>query len=196
MKFKTIVADPPWQYPNATLWQRPVSVPDEHYPTLTLEQIKSLPVPTVAEKNCALWLWIPTYHLIRGIGVEVVEHWGFRPMTTMIWCKRQIGLGHYLRNAHEPILLAVKGKYPFKVKDQRTWFVSDRTRHSGKPNKAFHIIERCSHGPFLELFARKGDNNISELFFELSPEEWVYWGNEIGDPLGWGFDPDKWKDIK
>jgi N6-adenosine-specific RNA methylase IME4 len=167
MKFRTIVADPPWQYPNATLWQRPQSVPDEHYPTLSVEQIKSLPIKDVMDKNCAIWLWVPTYHLIRGIGVEVVEHWGFRPMTTMIWCKRQIGLGHYLRNAHEPILLAVKGKYPLKVKDQKSWFIADRKEHSRKPDQAYNIIKRCSYGPFLELFARTKRNEQAPNFFDL-----------------------------
>lgn len=179
--YRTIVADPPWKYGNETLWDRPVSRPDSHYETLELDQIKSLPVASVADKSCALWLWTPTHHLIRGIAYEVCEAWGFRPMTTMIWCKPQIGLGHYIRNAHEPVLLAVKGSYQLKVKDQPSWFIADRTKHSKKPARFYRIVEALCHEPRLELFSR-------------TPKDgWTVWGNELNDPLGWGYDPEGWK---
>jgi len=146
------------------------------------DRLKSLPVASVADKSCALWLWTPTHHLIRGITYEVCEAWGFRPMTTMIWCKPQIGLGHYIRNAHEPVLLAVKGSYKLKVKDQPSWFIADRTTHSKKPARFYRIVEALCHEPRLELFSR-------------TPKDgWTVWGNELHDPLGWGYDPEGWKD--
>lgn len=180
MKFRTIVADPPWPFPNKTLWDRPASVPDKHYEILTIDDIKKLPVQDFSEDSAFCWLWTPTHHLIRGIAYDVLEAWGFRPMTTLVWIKPQMGLGHYLRNSHEQMLLGVRGSVPLRVRDQMSYFTADRGKHSVKPDEAFDIIERHSHPEYLEMFARK------------EREGWTSWGLEIGDPLGIGFDPEEW----
>lgn len=179
MTYGSIVIDPPWQYPNKTLWQRPQSVPEKHYDTLSLDDIKTLPIIDLADRNCALWLWIPSYHLLRGIGVEVLDAWNhgqpksrqFRPMTTMVWCKSNIGLGHYIRNAHENILLAVRGKYSLKVKDQKSWFLAKRTRHSKKPDVFLDIVERCCHGPYVEVFARRPRPGWDSIGFDIDGQD-------------------------
>lgn len=168
MRYGSIIVDPPWEYPRG-LWQRKKSQAASHYPTMLVEEIKALPVPQLAEANAFCWMWIPTYHLIRGIGADVMSGWGFRPITTLVWCKRRIGLGKYIRNAHEQVLLGVRGRVEFKAKDQGSWFVAPRGRHSSKPKELHRVVERCCHGPYLEMFAR-----------EAPPREgWSYWGNEL-----------------
>jgi N6-adenosine-specific RNA methylase IME4 len=181
--FRTVVADPPWAFPNEANWDRPASRASAHYDTLDIKALSRLPVADVTasgKEGTALWLWTPTHHLIRGLAYELAEAWGFRPMTTLIWAKPQMGLGHYLRNAHENVLLAVRGKYKLRVKDQLSWFIAPRRRHSSKPDEFYSIVERCSHGPYLELFGR------------TERPGWVVWGDEIGDHFGWGFDPKAW----
>jgi len=184
--FRTIVADPPWAFPNEARWDRPASRASAHYATIDPIALMHLPVETVAasgKEGCALWLWTPTHHLIRGTAFQVAEAWGFKPMTTVVWVKPQMGLGHYVRNAHENVLLAVRGKYKLKVKDQLSWFVAPRRQHSVKPDEFYYLVERCSHGPYLDLFARSARDG------------WTSWGNEVGDPFGWTFDVSKWPGV-
>ena len=152
--YKTIVADPPWRYKSA-LWYRRCSEASAHYDTMSLDEICDYFEPIWAQDDSYLWLWCPTFHLTRGYADRVVRAWGFRPMTTLIWCKPQIGLGYYLRNAHEQLLLGIKGKPGQLLTTQSTWFVAKRGKHSQKPEEAQDIIEKCCAGPYLELFARR-----------------------------------------
>lgn len=179
-KFRTIVADPPWKYIDEGLWQRQSSQANKQYSTLTIDDICKLPVPV--EDNAYLWLWITNRHLVHGIGKTVAEAWGFRPLTIMTWCKTHFGLGYYIRNASEHIVFGVRGSPgPLKRKNQTSWFVEPRQSHSTKPDRFYSIVESLCDGPYLELFARQPRNN------------WTVWGNEIHhDPLGIGFDPEKW----
>ena len=181
MSFRTIVADPPWEYLDVAMWQRPKSRAASKYPTLHLEDICALPVPSA--DDAYLWLWITNRHIIQGAGAIVAEAWGFRPLTVMTWCKTRMGLGYYLRNATEHVIFCVKGS-PGQLdrKDQRTYFSAKTHRHSGKPLGFYGVIESLCSGPYLELFAR-GER-----------EGWTSWGDEVGDPLGIGFDPEGWRE--
>lgn len=174
-RFRTILADPPWRY-DGGCWDRKVSRASSHYDTLSIPEICSLPVP--AAEDAYLFLWITSRHLLEGAAKAVMEAWGFRPLTTAVWCKPQMGLGYYLRNSHELVAFGVRGSPgPFKVRNRTTWFVEDRQKHSKKPDLN---LEELTDGPYLELFAR-----------EERPG-WTSWGLEVGDPLGIGFDPDQW----
>ena len=179
-RFSTISADPPWPFPSGGLWDRRRSRASSHYRTLRLEEIARLPVADFATENCALWLWTPTHHLVRGIAARMLELWGFRIGSTLIWCKPQMGLGKYLRNAHEQALLGIRGSWDPDDRSQLSWFVAPRRKHSEKPEEGFEIFERLSPAPRLELFARE------------QREGWTCWGEQVGDPLGIGFDPGDW----
>lgn len=215
-RFRTIVCDPPWPYEKGWLWQRQVSRSREHYPTLTVEQICKLPVPEVAMKNGYLWLWCPTHHVNKGDHVKVCEAWGYRPVGQLVWVKTvklsvarprgvyrlvraqpsatkarpildlqealRIGLGYYLRNAHETAILAVRGKNnKLKRRDMPSVIFAPPEGHSVKPTKFYSEVIRVCRGPWLDLFARNGHR-----------DRWIEWGHGVGDPLGWGFKPEKW----
>jgi len=181
LSYRTIVADPPWEYTNPDMWQRPNSRATSKYPALTTEDICALPVP--AAEDAYLWLWITNRHIIHGAGAKVAKAWGFRPLTVMTWCKTRMGLGYYLRNATEHVIFGVKGSPgQLQRKNQVTHFSAKTHRHSGKPLGFYGVVESLCSGPYLELFARQ------------EREDWTAWGNEIGDPLGIGFDPKGWRE--
>lgn len=178
MKFRAVVADPPWDF-GGGCWDRQVSKADSHYDTLSLDDICALPVPS--KDDAYLFLWTTSRHLINGSATKVAKSWGFRPLTTLVWVKPQLGLGYYVRNCHEHVVFGVRGSPgPFKDQSIRSDFTADRRRHSAKPQALYDIVERATDGPYLELFAR-------------APREgWTVWGNEVGDSLGIGFDPKEW----
>jgi len=180
MRYRTIVADPPWTY-SGGLWERQKSRAVSKYPTLTLDDIKAIPVPSA--DDAYLWLWITNRHLIEGYGAAVATAWGFRPLTIMTWCKTTMGLGYYLRNATEHVILGIKGS-PGQLNKRNvvTYFSAKPDRHSAKPLGFYGVVESLCDGPYLEMFARK------------ERKDWTVWGNEIGDPLGIGFDPKGWRE--
>jgi len=173
-KFGTILADPPWQFQNRTGKIAPEHKRLSRYPTLTLEGIKALPISDAASDVCHLYLWVPNALLPQGI--EVLESWGFRYKSNIVWHKIRKdggsdgrGVGFYFRNVTELVLFGVRGKNARTLKPGRTQvnYVSSRKReHSRKPDEQYAIIEACSPGPYLELFARG----------ERAP--WVSWGNQ------------------
>ena len=173
-KYQIIYADPPWQYPKGSLWDRPQSKPESHYNTMTLTDICNLGIdliPYVANP-AHLYLWIPNHHLIRGMGEKVCEAWGFRPITLITWCKPQIGVGYYFRNNTEHLIFAIRGKgLQTKDRSQATWEIADRLKHSQKPDVFYEIIEKMSFEPRLELFARQ------------RREGWDCWGNEVENDI-------------
>lgn len=149
--YSTIVADPPWQYN-----QRGHYGAVNHYSLMSLKDIMAMPVGELAADNAVCWLWV-TNSTIEA-GHEVLRKWGFSPKAVLTWFKfrPQLGLGMYLRNDTEHILLAVKGKMPIHVKNQPSWFIAPTARHSEKPAEFYSIAERCyPGGNRLELFARK-----------------------------------------
>ena len=162
-KFKTILADPPWE-----IAQKGKLGASRHYNLMSLEAIKNIPVADLAEDNAHLWLW--TYPAALEQSFEVVRAWGFEPKSIFTWVKPRLGLGNYLRNCTEQMIFATRGKAPIKYKGQMNWGMFPVQDHSHKPEEVYSIIERCSDGDYLELFARRP---------VPSDKNWSIWGNEI-----------------
>lgn len=173
-KFSTILADPPWQFQNRTGKMAPEHKRLSRYPTMKLQEIKDLPVEAIAEERAHLYLWVPNALLAEGM--QVMENWGFKYKTNLIWYKirkdggpDRRGVGFYFRNVTEMILFGVCGKNIRTLQPGRSQenIISSRKReHSRKPDEQYDLIESCSWGPFLELFGRG------------TREGWTTWGNQ------------------
>lgn len=174
-KFHTILADPPWQFDNRTGKMAPEHKRLLRYPTMKLSEIKELPVSALADDPAHLYLWCP--NALLELGLEVVKAWGFEYKTNLVWHKIRKdggsdgrGVGFYFRNVTEMVLFGVRGKNPRRTlapaRSQVNFLASRKREHSRKPDELFDIIEKCSPGPFLELFARFPRPN------------WSSWGNE------------------
>ena len=159
-KYSTIMADPPWD-----INQQGKRGAASHYNLMTLEDIKKMPVADMCTDDAHLWLWV-TNGLLKE-GIEVMEAWGFTYRSPFFWIKPRLGLGNYLRNASETVLFGTRGKAPIKFKGQPNWLFAPLQDHSHKPEEQYSIIERCSPGPYLELFARRHQPG------------WDAWGNQI-----------------
>jgi len=156
-----IVIDPPWPILGSTL----------PYEAIELGELRDLPVLELAAERCHVHLWaLPNcYH---RTAYDIVEHWGFRAVSEFVWCKTQLGKGHYWRMSHEILITAVRGEDDrFDDLGLRSWIVAPRGRHSEKPAAIREFLERASPGPRLELYARK-----------LVPG-WFTWGHEIAGSL-------------
>ncbi|VEI13632.1 MT-A70 family methyltransferase [Trueperella bialowiezensis] len=171
--FSTILADPPWRFANRTGKVAPEHRRLDRYSTMDLDAIKSLPVSDVAAKNAHLYLWVPNALLPDGL--EVMKSWGFRYVSNIIWAKRRKdggpdgrGVGFYFRNVTEMILFGVKGKMRTLQpgRSQVNMIETRKREHSRKPDEQYNLIESCSPGPFLELFARNPRDG------------WTVWGDE------------------
>ena len=158
--FRTILADPPWD-----IGQKGRYGASTHYLVMSLERIKRLPVAQLAEANAHLYLWV----INRGIreGIDVMEAWGFTYRSPLTWIKPRMGLGAYLRNQTEHLLLGTRGQAPVKFRGQGTWLYAPVQEHSHKPEEQYAIIQRLSDGPYLELFARRRQPG------------WFVWGNQV-----------------
>jgi N6-adenosine-specific RNA methylase IME4 len=185
-KFATILADPPWRFQNRTGKVAPEHRRLNRYPTMSLEEIKSLPVKAISEDIAHLYLWVPNALLSEGL--QVMEQWGFTYKTNLIWYKvrkdggpDRRGVGFYFRNVTEIILFGVKGKNARTLQParcQENILASRKREHSRKPDEQYDLIESCSWGPRIELFARG------------SREGWLSWGNEAEDhPHVWNGHP-------
>ena len=163
--YGTIYADPPWAYSN----QATRASTDNHYETLSVQDIADLPVSNLTKTNAHLHLWTTNAFLFDA--KKIIEAWGFEYKSCFVWVKPQMGIGNYWRVSHEFLLFGIKGKCPFMDKSQMSWMEIDRTKHSRKPEVIAETIEKTSPGPFLELFGR-----------ETRPG-WTVWGNEIKKTL-------------
>ena len=150
VKYRTVVADPPWQYRSAAT----KADASKHYDTMDLHDLLALPVDDHVEEAAHLWLWATNGFLEEAY--RVVRAWGFAPLTIVTWCKAGPGVGHYLRNNTEHCILAARGK-PLVPKDKplSTWYEWPRTAHSQKPDAFYDLVESVSPGPYLEMFARR-----------------------------------------
>jgi len=173
-KFGTILADPPWRFLNSTGKVAPEHKRLNRYGTMTLQEIKELPVSIYASDTAHLYLWVPNALLPDGLAV--MQAWGFTYKANIVWHKVRKdggpdgrGVGFYFRNTTELILFGTRGKNARTLKAGRRQVNIIKTmkrEHSRKPDEIFPIIEACSPGPFLELFAREKRPN------------WTVWGNE------------------
>lgn len=161
--FNVIYADPPWRYDFSISKSRQV---ETHYPTMALEEICALEIPSASD--AVLFLWVPAPKLQDGL--TVMTAWGFNYRTHMVWEKDKLGPGWYFRSIHEDLLLGTKGALgcPLPPDRPRSIFKAARKEHSRKPDSVYALIERMyPEGRYLELFARE------------RREGWTVWGNEI-----------------
>lgn len=175
VRFSTILADPPWRFSNRTGKMAPEHKRLSRYSTMTLSDIIDLPVPELTNETSHLYLWIPNALLAEGL--SVMKEWGFTYKTNIVWYKirkdggpDRRGVGFYFRNVTELILFGVKGKNARTLKPGRTQpnlLATRKREHSRKPDEHYDIIESCSKGPYLELFARH------------SRPGWHQWGDEL-----------------
>jgi N6-adenosine-specific RNA methylase IME4 len=177
-QFGTILADPPWQFTNRTGKMAPEHKRLSRYSTMTLEEIMELPVSQMALPQSHLYLWVPNALILEGLGV--MKSWGFTYKTNLVWYKiRQDGgpdgrgVGFYFRNVTELVLFGTRGSLRTLDPGRRqvNIITSRKREHSRKPDQLYKIIEQCSPGPYLELFARH------------SMPGWSQWGNEITPDL-------------
>jgi N6-adenosine-specific RNA methylase IME4 len=155
------MADPPWQFDNRTGKVSPEHRRLHRYPTMTLDEICCLPLESHAADRSHLYLWVPNALLREGL--QVLASWGFTYKTTLTWVKIRKdggpdgrGVGFYFRNVTETILFGVKGSMRTLAPGRRQVnMLSTRKReHSRKPDEIYDIVEACSPGEYLELFAR------------------------------------------
>lgn len=171
MKYRTIVADPPWPMPTGgpqagtRVWNPgvPSALP---YPTMTLAEIAALPVVDLAERDAHLYVWTTnafleqTYALVRG--------WGFRPSQVLAWVKspRGLGMGGAFTSTTEFVMFARRGSLAPLQRTDTTWWHWRRGPHSAKPDAFLDVVEHVSPPPRIELFARRQRLG------------WDTWGNE------------------
>lgn len=177
--YRTILADPPWQFQNRTGKVAPEHKRLRRYETMTLDEILAMPVGQHTADRSHLYLWVP--NALLPWGLEVLNAWGFTYKTNIIWFKTRKdggpdgrGVGFYFRNVTEVLLFGIKGKNNRTLAPGRRQvnLVATRKReHSRKPDELYEVIEACSAGPYLELFAR------------APRKKWTQWGDELGSYL-------------
>lgn len=173
-RYKTVLADPPWQFQNKTGKIAPEHKRLNRYGTMMLEDILALPVNEISADTAHLYLWVPNAMLPAGLAV--MSAWGFMYKGNIVWHKIRKdgepdgrGVGFYFRNVTELLLFGTKGKNARTLAPGRRQvnFIKTRKReHSRKPDEQYPIIEACSPGPFIELFAR-GERRA-----------WISWGDQ------------------
>ncbi len=176
-RFSTVLADPPWQFQNRTGKIAPEHKRLNRYGTMTLEDIKALPISKAVKETAHLYLWVPNALLPQGL--EVLNSWGFQYKSNIVWHKIRKdggpdgrGVGFYFRNVTELILFGIRGKNARTLapgRSQVNIIKSQKREHSRKPDEAYPLIESCSPGPYLELFARGGRPG------------WTNWGNQADE---------------
>ncbi len=176
-EFSCILADPPWQFTNRTGKMAPEHRRLSRYRTLDLAAISALPVGEIAALTAHLYLWVPNALLPEGL--QVMRAWGFSYKSNIVWHKRRKdggsdgrGVGFYFRNVTELVLFGVRGKNARTLAPGRTqvnYLGSRKREHSRKPDEMYGIIEACSPGPRIELFARGARPG------------WTVWGNQAVD---------------
>lgn len=176
-RFSTILADPPWQFTNRTGKVAPEHRRLNRYATLGLPELMNMPVDEVAAATAHLYLWVPNALLPEGL--SVMSAWGFQYKSNIVWHKIRKdggsdgrGVGFYFRNVTEILLFGVRGKNARTLppgRSQVNYLGTRKREHSRKPDEQYDLIQSCSPGPYLELFARGARPG------------WVVWGNQA-DP--------------
>lgn len=177
--YGTLMADPPWRYNSATTILRSGgrgAGAEHHYPTMDNDEIAAMPVADLAADQAHLYMWVTNPRLIADrkgrrdvTPFDIVEAWGFRPITLLTWVKPgRGGTGWYFRGQTEHVIFGTRGKLgiPSQLREPNV-FTAPRSRHSAKPDEAYALAERVSPGPRLDLFARNDRAG------------WDVWGNEV-----------------
>ena len=176
-KFATVLADPPWRFDNRTGKVAPEHRRLSRYGTMNLADICALPVSESLAQAAQCYLWVPNALLPDGL--RVLESWGFTYKSNIVWHKIRKdggsdgrGVGFYFRNVTELVLFGVRGKNARTQAAGRTQvnlLATRKREHSRKPDEFYGIVEACSPGPYLELFARG------------TRPGWAVWGNQADD---------------
>lgn len=192
MRYRTIVADPPWDVKagpasgsykvvdGVQVWNLASKKSrDLAYPSMTLEEIMALPLRELSEEDAHLYLWTTNGYLPQAF--QVLQAWGFNYSTTLVWAKNPFGgggLGGAWRISTEYLLFARRGSLKATGQHIGTWFNFKREynehgkpQHSRKPSSFFQLIESVSPGPYLEMFARR------------ERPGWDLWGNEAPNAI-------------
>lgn len=173
-EFSTILVDPPWRFTNRTGKMAPEHRRLRRYRTMDLDEICALPVAEHAAPTSHLYLWVP--NALLPAGLAVMEAWGFRYKTNLVWYKTRKdggpdgrGVGFYFRNVTELLLFGVRGRMRTLTPGRRqvNLLTSRKREHSRKPQEFYDLIERCSPPRYLELFARG------------RMPGWTQWGDEV-----------------
>lgn len=176
--FSTVLADPPWRFSNRTGKVAPEHRRLDRYSTMPLDAIMALDVKRVLASNAHLYLWVPNALLPDGL--KVMEAWGFRYVSNVVWAKRRKdggpdgrGVGFYFRNVTELLLFGVKGSMRTLApgRSQVNMIETRKREHSRKPDEQYRLIEDCSPGAYLEMFARHARPG------------WTSWGDESADEV-------------
>ena len=176
-RFRTILADPPWRFVNRTGKVAPEHKRLARYGTMATADICQMPIAALTEPTSHLYLWVPNALLPEGL--KVMEAWGFQYKANIVWHKVRKdggsdgrGVGFYFRNVTEILLFGVRGKNARTEapgRSQVNYMSSRKREHSRKPDEQYDLIEDCSKGPYLELFARG------------TRRGWTYWGNQADE---------------
>jgi len=173
-EYGTILIDPPWRFSNRTGKVGPEHRRLHRYETLSFEEIANLPIPQLSLPKSHLYLWCPNALLLEAL--NIMKAWGFSYKTNIVWFKVRKdggpdgrGVGFYFRNVTELLLFGVKGHLRTLAPGRRqvNIVISRKQEHSRKPDRIYPIIEACSPGPYLELFARE------------RVKGWTQWGDEV-----------------
>jgi N6-adenosine-specific RNA methylase IME4 len=173
-KYSTILIDPPWRFQNRTGKVAPEHRRLRRYATMSFQEIEALPVFRHADERSHLYLWCPNALLLEAL--QIMKAWGFQYKTNIVWYKVRKdggpdgrGVGFYFRNVTELLLFGVKGSMRTLAPGRRqvNVIVKRKREHSRKPDEFYDVIEQCSPGPYLELFARH------------PREGWTSWGDEV-----------------
>jgi N6-adenosine-specific RNA methylase IME4 len=173
-RFPVILADPPLEFRVFDAASGSSRCPDAHYPTMSLDEICAMPVEEIATPDAALFLWTTAATFPESL--DMVKAWGFQYVTHLVWVKHTHGLGFWIRNQHEVLIIAKRGnmRSPLEADRPSSVIQSPRREHSRKPDEAYEIIERMYPDlPKLELFARKARPG------------WLAWGNELPSGESW-----------
>ena len=176
-QFATVLADPPWRFANRTGKVAPEHRRLSRYGTMTLDDICALPVAEMLAPVAHCYLWVPNALLPDGL--RVLASWGFEYKSNIVWHKVRKdggsdgrGVGFYFRNVTELVLFGVRGKNARTREAGRTQvnlLATRKREHSRKPDEFYNIVEACSPGPYLEMFARG------------TRPGWAVWGNQADE---------------
>jgi len=173
-RFSTILIDPPWRFANRTGKMAPEHRRLRRYRTMSFAEIAALPIGQLAREKSHLYLWCPNALLPEGL--ETMRAWGFTYKTNLVWLKVRKdggpdgrGVGFYFRNVTELLLFGVRGRIRTLAQGRRqvNVLIARKQEHSRKPDDVYTLIEQCSPGPYLELFARQ------------RMPGWEQWGEEV-----------------
>jgi len=170
-KYKLIYADPPWTYENKRLGRELNAGAAAHYDTMSLDELKALPIEQIKDKDCVIFLWCVVPQLPEAF--ELLKAWGFKYKTMLTWHKlpgnrTQAGLGYWFRGYTEHILFGIRGDVRAFKCQKHNIITQANLGHSKKPHAFRQLIEYATNNlkPRIELFAR------------TKVHGWDVWGND------------------